>query len=209
MLQSDSSTVHVIQKNTLFSKKLDISWNLFHYSKSDCSKEYTVTIGDSNLKLQLRCFVSRCYWLSACPKLDLSRPHRRSVDLTQHPLSFRNTAEQSAHRQSIKTCWMRFFNWPVDWFHIRFPYSFQLNNLCLWSGSRDAQAGEIQKGWEPTLKLGSLRVFTGRFNFGKHVTFTQIPEIAIIRLIGIWTFLLLVNHQLSDPIGVDESQIPP
>lgn len=149
-------------------------------------------------------FVYRYYWLNACPKLDLSNLHRRSVDLTQHPLSFRNTAEQSAHRQSIKTCWMRFFNWPVDWFHIRFPYSFQLNNLCLWSGSRDAQAGEIQKGWEPTLKLGSLRFFTGGFNFGKHVTFTQIPEIAIIRLIGIWTFFLLVNHQLSDPIGVEE-----
>ena len=109
---------HVIQKLTLW-KKLDISWNLFHYSKSDCSKDYTVTdrpIGDSNLKLQLRCFVSRCYWLSACPKLDLSNLHRRSVDLTPHPLSFRNTAEQSAHRKSIKTCWMRFFNWPVSLF---------------------------------------------------------------------------------------------
>ena len=61
-------------------------------------------------------FVSRCYWLSACPKLDLSNLHRRSVDLTQHPLSFRNTAEQSAHRKSIKTCWMRVFHWPVSLF---------------------------------------------------------------------------------------------
>ena len=110
-------------------------------------------------------FVSRCYWLSACPKLDLSNLHRRSVDLTQHPLSFRNTAEQSAHRKSIKTCWMRVFHWPVSLFV-----------SAEQPGSRDAQAGEIQKGWEPTLKPGSLRVFTGRFNFGTHFTFTQIPE---------------------------------
>lgn len=61
-------------------------------------------------------FVSRRYWSSACPKLDLSNLHRRSVDLTQHPLSFRNTAEQSAHRKSIKTCWMRVFHWPVSLF---------------------------------------------------------------------------------------------
>lgn len=122
-------------------------------------------------------FVYRCYWLSACPKLDLSRPHRRSVDLTQHPLSFRNTAEQSAHRKSIKTCWMRFFNWPVDWFHIRFPYSFQLNNPCLWSGSRDAQAGEIQWGVGTNSEAGKSsslhRPLQFWYTFYVHTTFRE------------------------------------